>query len=210
MWEPSDWIALGALIVATVSSAAAIVSVAYTWWDRRESRPDPFRAAAYAEQVRIASDLVAVVRRAHMQVVDLASTDEDFYSSNDEVMEFIASTPHLPARMADATATWLKASAAAMTADVDWYERMADAAERREEAPNEAPNRRKAMDAAWDAFMGRIRHELGVGQLHDQVRDVIGVSAIEQQASERAARLRRLDMAADVYERRLRRVRHRE
>lgn len=203
MWQPSDWIALGALIVAAVSSAAAIVSVAYTWWDRRQSRPDPFRAAVYAEQVRVASDLVRVVRRAHEAVLDPESSDAEFDEAHDRVAEFVAITPHVPLRMVKATHGWLTASAAAIMADADTFERAFSGQGLGEGGDAPVPSRREAMEEAWDTFIGRIRHELGVGRLHDEVREVIGVTAAERLARDRAQRLESLQAALDVYQDRL-------
>lgn len=61
MWEPSDWIAPGALGVAALA-------LAYAWWDRRGVRADSCRAALYDRQLSAFEEFVAIVRRYHDEV----------------------------------------------------------------------------------------------------------------------------------------------
>jgi hypothetical protein len=174
MWEPTEWIALGALAVAGLS-------LGYTWWDRRGARPDSYRAALYHRQLLVVEEFVGRVREAHLEVVRAADADRAsrLGTARDELGEFATSSPFIPPEIVAAANEWSEALEQALGPDMD------DA----------------SVGTAWRRFVRRVRRDTGSYDLHWQVRGITGAAKASNRHRERFARLARLDLEVDVMSR---------
>ena len=173
MWEPSDWIALAAVVVAGVS-------VAYTWWDRRGARADSYRAALYDRQLAATDEFVQMARVAHERL--LAGEVDALVEAVERMGDFIVTSGFLPPEVTDAGSEWLGSLGALGDPPTD-------AADEGEEAPIEAPAVTEAeLDKVWGRFILRVRRETGVAGMHEQVRELTGAKAAARAQRDRVTR----------------------
>lgn len=184
MWQPSDSIALGALIVAAISAIVAAISVATAWWDRRDARPESYRSALYGRQLSVVDDFAAMVRKAHLELGNYQGEDSaPLQRAQEQLTEFAVSSAFMPPEVVSAASEWAK-----------------DCAEAIESRPGE-PSRQERLDQAWRLFVRRVRAETGATGLHRQVRERTGAAAAERRRRDDFTRLRRLDIELEVLSR---------
>ena len=199
MWQPSDWIALGALIVAGVSAGAAIVSVAYTWWDRSGARADSYRSALYHRQLDATAEFVTLVREAHAELAEHRPADASAWVSEAQgrFIEYAVQAVYMPPEVVRAAADWLQDVADALEAEGLW---LLNATDSGAEPPPES-SRARQLDAAWIRFMKRVRAETGAPDLHPQLRKLTGAAQRESKLRDTVARLAALDVRVEVMSR---------
>jgi hypothetical protein len=197
MWEPSEWIALGALIVAAISAVAAIVSVGYTWWDRAKARPESYRAALYERQLSAVEQFVAIVRRFHDEVSEVERSAERLDTARRELTAFVGGSVFIPPEVVTAANTWLREVMGALEAEAERGGTTIGEDARTEPSAELV----RQLDAVWRRFVRRVWLQKGADVLHGQVRELTGAAAIERQRRDAFARIRRLDMELDVISR---------
>ena len=146
VWDTSDWIAVGALVVATISAVLTIIRRQ----DDRQARPDPLRAAVFEQQTRLTSQLVELVRASHLVLVDLESTDADHFAANERMVEFVRTAVFLPPAVVEAARLWLTETSDALRTNADLFA----AATRADGQPHDAANPTGLHDQMDEAFAG--------------------------------------------------------
>ena len=189
MWEPSDLIAVGALLVAAISVLVAALSVAHTWRDRRDARAESFRNALYERQLSVVEGVVAMLWDAHRDLLDGTAEEAAgrLVQAQDEFSDLAVRSVFVPPELVTAGSRWVIEAAEAIRSEVE-------AANDGGPAPT---SRHDRLDPVWRRFVRRVRTELGADELHRQVRERTGAAAAERRLNDRFARIRRLDLEVE-------------
>lgn len=192
MWEPSDLIALGAVIVAAISVLVAALSLAHTWRDRRGARSEGYRNALYERQLSAVEVVVAMLWEAHGDVLDgpKGGAAARFVRAADELSALSVRSVFMPPEVVIAGGRWI----------IEAAEALGTGAEVADGGPAQ-PSRRERLDLVWRQFVRRVHTEIGADQLHQEVRERTGAAAAQRRLNDRFARIRNLDLEVEVMSR---------